>query len=103
MAQKNRIKGITIDGVADGQVISTNAEVLANLGQESGDNFVSLQEVSNQLDFKLQGGKLVYKNLSNTVTEFTLKIPVMVEYIWGKVPAIAQVKVIRTHANAKKN
>lgn len=97
------IKGITIDGVADGQVISTNAEVLANLGQESGDNFVSLQEVSNQLDFKLQGGKLVYKNLSNTVTEFTLKIPVMVEYIWGKVPAIAQVKVIRTHANAKKN
>lgn len=97
------IEGITIDGVEEGQVISTNAEIQANLGQASADKFVSLQSVSNQLDFTLQDGKLVYKNLSNNVTEFTLKVPVMVTYIWGKVPAIAQVKVIRTHANAKKN
>lgn len=97
------IEGITIDGVKEGQVISTNAEIQANLGQESADKFVSLQSVSNQLDFTLKDGKLVYKNLSNNVTEFTLKVPVMVTYIWGKVPAIAQVKVIRTHANAKKN
>ncbi len=97
------ITGITIDGVEEGQVISTNPEIQANLGQESADKFVSLQSVSNQLDFTFTEGKLVYKNLSNNVTEFTLKIPVMVEYIWGKVPAIAQVKVIRTHANAKKN
>lgn len=96
------ITGITIDGVDDGQVISTNADVLANLGQDA-ETFVSLQSVSNQLDFTYSDGKLTYKNLSNNVTEFTLKIPVMVEYIWGKVPAIAQVKVIRTHANAKKN
>ncbi len=99
------IKGITIDGVNDGQVISTNEEILANLGQDA-ETFVSLKSVSNQLDFTYStadGGKLVYKNLSNTLTEFTLQIPVMVEYIWGKVPAIAQVKVIRTHANAKKN
>lgn len=96
------ITGITIDGVEDGQVISTNPDVLANLGQDA-ETFVSLKSVSDQLDFTLQGGELVYKNLSNNVTEFTLKIPVMVEYIWGKVPAIAQVKVIRTHANAKKN
>ena len=97
------IKGITIDGVTEGKVISTNAEIQANLGQASADKFVSLQSVSNQLDFTYTQGKLVYKNLSNNVTEFTLKVPVMVEYIWGKVPAIAQVKVIRTHANAKKN
>ena len=100
------IKGITIDMVTNGQVISTNAKVLANLGQATNDKFVSLQEVSNQLDFKYfeaDGGKLVYKNLSNTLTEFSLQIPVTVEYIWGKVPAIATVKVIRTHANAKKN
>ena len=96
------IIGITIDGVEEGQPISNNADVLANLGQAA-DKFVSLQSVSNQLDFTYTEGKLVYKNLSNNVTEFTLKIPVMVEYIWGKVPAIAQVKVIRTHANAKKN
>ncbi|MBO5601782.1 MAG: hypothetical protein J5957_04145 [Prevotella sp.] len=97
------IEGITIDGVEEGQVISTNSEITANLGQASADKFVSLQSVSNQLDFTLQNGKLVYKNLSNNLTEFTLKVPVMVTYIWGKVPAIAQVKVIRTHANAKKN
>ena len=96
------ITGITIDGVEDGQVISTNPDVLANLGQDA-ETFVSLKSVSDQLDFTLVNGELVYKNLSNNVTEFTLKIPVMVEYIWGKVPAIAQVKVIRTHANAKKN
>ncbi|MBQ9571286.1 MAG: hypothetical protein IJR30_07940 [Prevotella sp.] len=97
------ITGITIDGVDDGDPISNNPDVFANLGQESGDKFVSLQTVSGQLDFIYNEGKLTYKNLSNTLTEFSLQIPVMVEYIWGKVPAIATVKVIRTHANAKKN
>ncbi len=95
------IEKISIENVENGQVISTNPEVKGNLGTDG--EFVSLKSVSDQLDFVYNDGKLTYKNLSNTLTEFSLQIPVTVEYIWGKVPVIATVKVIRTHANAKKN
>lgn len=99
------VKGITIDGVSNGEKISRNPDVLTDQNQET-DVFKSLQSINGAVDFtyyEADGGYLVYKNLSSTVKTFTVKIPVTVEYIWGKIRTTASVTVVRTHENAKQN
>jgi len=100
------VTGITIDGVNDGEKISRNADVLTDQNQTEEGKFVELQSVNGAVDFtyySADGGYLVYKNLSSTVKTFTVKIPVTVEYIWGKIHTVAVVTIDRTHANAKQN
>ena len=89
------IKSITIDGVEDNQVISSNAEIQTNLGQDE-DRFVSLQSVTNNIDFTYNNGKLTLYNYDDINTDFTVRIPVIVEYLWGKIPAMAQLKISPT-------
>ena len=99
------IKAIKVVGVEDGARISSNLDVKTDLNGTAGVCDKSLREVSDQLDFVFDAtnSKLVYRNLSSTVQEFTLEIPVAVEYYWGEVPATIKVTVQRTHHNAKQN
>ena len=101
------IKGVYVGDangkLADGDYLSSNENVLCDLNN---DGFKQLSTISTQLDFTYHtanGGQLEYNNLSSTVLEFELKIPIRIEYIWGNLYSTATVKVNRTHHNAKAN
>lgn len=99
------VKGVSINGIKDGQSISENPNVLTNLGQKDPKKFVPLAEVTKNIDFvytAADGGTLTYKNLSATVQEFQIKIPVTVEYFWGYITENVTITVKKTANNAKK-
>lgn len=98
------IKGIKVLGLTDGDPLSDNHNVKADLNNTG---MVALYTITSQLDFTYHedadnGNYLEYNNLSNTVQEFKLEIPVVVEYIWGEFNTKATVTVKRTEGNAKK-
>ena len=99
------ITGVTIEGITDGQSISDNPQVMTNMGQPDPKTFVSLASVTKNIDFiysAADGGKLTYKNLSSTVQEFQIKIPVTVNYLWGYITKDVTITVKKTANNAKK-
>lgn len=99
------VTGVTIDGIADGQSISLNPNVMTNLGQSDPTKFVPLGDVTKNIDFvytAADGGTLTYKNLSATVQEFQIKIPVTVKYLWGYITENVTITVKKTANNAKK-
>ena len=99
------VTGVTIDGIADGQSISLNPNVMTNLGQSDPSKFVPLGDVTKNIDFvytAADGGTLTYKNLSATVQEFQIKIPVTVKYLWGYITENVTITVKKTANNAKK-
>lgn len=99
------ITGVTIKGIADGKSISENPDVKTNLGQSDPKKFVSLASVTKNIDFvytAADGGTLTYKNLSSTVQEFQIKIPVTVNYLWGYITKDVTITVKKTANNAKK-
>ena len=99
------ITGVTIEGIADGKSISENPNVMTNLGQSDPKKFVSLASVTKNIDFvytAADGGTLTYKNLSSTVQEFQIKIPVTVNYLWGYITKDVTITVKKTANNAKK-
>ena len=99
------VTGVSIDGIADGQSISLNPNVMTNLGQSNPKTFVALGKVTKNIDFvytSADGGTLTYKNLSATVQEFQIKIPVTVKYIWGYITENVTITVKKTANNAKK-
>ena len=99
------VTGVSIEGIEDGKSISLNPNVLTNLGQKDPKTFVPLGNVTKNIDFiytKADGGTLTYKNLSATVQEFQIKIPVTVKYIWGYITENVTITVKKTANNAKK-
>jgi hypothetical protein len=99
------VQGVTIEGIKDGESISLNPNVMTNLGQSNPKTFVALGDVTKNIDFvytSADGGTLTYKNLSTTVQEFQIKIPVTVKYIWGYITENVTVTVKKTASNAKK-
>lgn len=99
------ITGVTVEGIADGKSISENPNVMTNLGQSDPKKFVSLASVTKNIDFvytAADGGTLTYKNLSSTVQEFQIKIPVTVNYLWGYITKDVTITVKKTANNAKK-
>lgn len=96
------IKGVKVVGVADGQKISTNSDVLTDQNGNT-EKMVPLQSVNGAIDFVYEDGKLTYKNYNSTTDDFKVQIPVVVTYDWGEVPQTITVNVKRTHSNAKKN
>ena len=97
------IKGIKIAKLEDGDLLSENHDVLADLNN---DGMKALWTITGQLDFTYHedaqnGNYLEYNNLGNNVHEFKLEIPVIVEYIWGEFNTKATVTVKRTEGNAK--
>lgn len=95
------IKGVEVAGVANGQKISQNADVLTD--QNGNTTMVPLQSVNGAIDFVYSFGKLTYKNYNTTTADFKVQIPVVVTYDWGEVPQTIIVNVKRTHSNAKKH
>ena len=95
------IKGVKVVGVADGQKISTNSDVLTDQDGNT-ETMVPLQNVNGAIDFVYNDGKLTYKNYNSTTADFKVQIPVVVTYDWGEVPQTITVTVKRTHSNAKK-
>ena len=95
------IQGVKVAGVADGQKISQNADVLTD--QNGNTKMVPLQSVNGAIDFVYNDGKLTYKNYNTTTADFKVQIPVVVTYDWGEVPQTIIVNVKRTHSNAKKH
>lgn len=93
------IESITVPGVADGQNISLNSLVVTNLGQADASKFVPLSSVSNQVDFIYSQGTITYKNLSSTLRDFDVKIPVAVKYIWGTIYSNVTIHVHKTAGN----
>lgn len=93
------IESITVPGVADGQNISLNSLVVTNLGQADANKFVPLSSVSNQVDFIYSAGTITYKNLSSTLRDFDVKIPVAVKYIWGTIYSNVTIHVHKTAGN----
>ena len=96
------ITGVKIAGVNNGEVISQNADVKANINK---DGMKSLASQTKQLDFtytSANGGTLTYRNLSSTVNTFEVEIPITVSYIWGDIYTTATVTVNKT-AGAKKH
>lgn len=98
------IKSVSIDKLAaDGDRLSENEKVLTNQsGKEE-----ALKVVNSAIDFIYTApgtnelaGTLTYKNFSSTVDEFYVKIPLTVEYFWGKINTTATVTVKRTAHNA---
>lgn len=99
------VTGVSIDGIADGQSISDNPNVMTNLGESDPKNFVPLANVTKNIDFvytAADGGTLTYKNLAATVQEFQIKIPVTVKYSWGYITENVTITVKKTAGNAKK-
>ncbi|MGF0098646.1 hypothetical protein ACQRD6_09935 [Prevotella sp. SGI.027] len=99
------VTGVSIEGIEDGQSISLNPNVLTNLGQSDPKTFVPLGDVTKNIDFvytEADGGTLTYKNLSATVQEFQIKIPVTVKYLWGYITENVTITVKKTANNAKK-
>ena len=97
------IKGIKVAKLEDGDLLSENHEVKADLNNTG---MVALYTITGQLDFTYHeddqnGNYLEYNNLGNNVHEFKLEIPVIVEYIWGEFNTKATVTVKRTEGNAK--
>ena len=96
------IKGIKVVGLTNGDPLSDNHDVLADLNNTG---MKALYTITSQLDFTYHedanGNYLEYNNLSSTVQEFKLEIPVVVEYIWGEFNTKATVTVKRTEGNAK--
>lgn len=97
------IKGIKIVGLQDGDPLSENHDVKADLNNTG---MKALYTMTTQLDFTYHedadlGNYLEYNNLSSTVQEFKLEIPVVVEYIWGNFNTTATVTVKKTQDNAK--
>ena len=96
------IKAVKLRGVEVGENISVNEEVVTNLNQAA-DKFVPLTNVSDNVDFVYSAeGELTYRNLSSTVTEFQVILPVEVEYLWGTIYQDVTVTIKRTQENAKK-
>lgn len=96
------IKSVKLQDVEVGENVSTNDDVLTNLGQKDG-KWVSLNEVSDNVDFiYIEEGKLQYRNLSNVVDKFQVKLPISVEYYWGTVYQQVTVTIDPTVDNAKK-
>lgn len=99
------VTGVSIDGIANGQSISNNPNVMTNLGQSDPKTFVPLATVTKNIDFvytAADGGTLTYKNLAATVQEFQIKIPVTVKYFWGYITENVTITVKKTAGNAKK-
>lgn len=99
------VTGVSIEGIKDGQSISLNPNVLTNMGQSNPKTFVPLGDVTKNIDFvytAADGGTLTYKNLSATVQEFQIKIPVTVKYFWGYITENVTITVKKTANNAKK-
>ncbi|MGI6224511.1 MAG: hypothetical protein ACOYJG_13070 [Prevotella sp.] len=97
------ITGVTVEGVNDGEKISTNSAVLTN--QDNHDPMVPLNTVNGAIDFTYSSddmGTLTYRNYSSTTADFKVQIPVIVHYLWGDVPQTITVNVKHTHNNAKK-
>ena len=100
------IQNIKVAGLEDGDALSDNHDVKCDLNN---DGMKALYLLTSQLDFTYnedagdgKGNYLEYNNLSSTVHEFKLEIPVIVEYIWGEFNTKATVTVKRTEGNAKK-
>ncbi len=93
------IESITVPGVKDDQNISLNSLVVTNLGQADANKFVPLSSVSNQVDFIYSAGTITYKNLSSTLRDFDVKIPVAVKYIWGTIYSNVTIHVHKTAGN----
>jgi hypothetical protein len=96
------IQSVKLQDVEVGDNVSTNPDVLTNLGQKDG-KWVSLTEVSDNVDFiYLDENTLQYRNLSNVVDKFQVKLPISVEYYWGTVYQQVTVTIDPTVDNAKK-
>ena len=98
------IESIEIPGLQDGNKLSTNRDVKADLNNTG---MKPLYQITNQLDFTYHvddqnGNYLEYNNLSSTVLEFKVEIPVIVKYIWGEFNTKATVTVKRTAGNNAK-
>ncbi len=96
------VTGVKIAGVNDGEVISQNSDVKADINKSG---MKSLSSQTKQLDFiynSANGGTITYRNLSSTVNTFNVEIPITVSYIWGDIYTTATVTVNKT-AGAKKH
>lgn len=97
------IESIEIEGLVDGDMLSTKRTVKCDLNN---DGMKPLYTISNQVDLTYHvdadnGNYLEYNNLGANVHMFTLEIPVIVKYIWGEFYTTATVTVDRTQGNAK--
>ena len=99
------IEGIEIEGLEDGDLLSTKRTPVPVKCNLNNTGMVPLYTISTQLDLKYhksdEGNYIEYNNLSSTVHTFTLEIPVIVKYIWGEFYTTATVTVDRTQGNAK--
>lgn len=110
------IKAIKPTNVPDGGKLSSNTKVTTNM---DGGAIVSLANKTQALDFiyhdatpatpKAVGdygtadsfGTLVYSNLSNTVQEFDVWVPVTVTYEWGDIYTTIKIHIKKTKQNAR--
>lgn len=96
------IRSVSIENVTTtGAMLSGNANVKTN---QSGEER-PLKDVNAAIDFEYTtgtgiAGTLTYRNFSSTVDEFYVKIPLTVEYYWGKIHTEATITVNRTANNA---
>ena len=103
------IKSIKVEDIDAGQRLSNNSNVKTNLGLSAEDakdqsKWVSLKSVSDQVDFyyienstyDASQNTLKYTNLSSTLSDFDVLVPVTVEYYWGKLKAYATIHVKST-------
>ena len=106
------IKSIKVDGVSNGQRISLNTKVTTSLGnQDANEINKTLKSVSDQVDFyyiensttDMSKNVLRYTNLSSTLSAFKVKVPVTVEYYWGKIHTYAVINVKSSVHNAKRH
>lgn len=97
------VKGVSVVGVANGDKISTNPDVLTD--QNGNTTMIALQKVNGAIDFTYDAvnSKLTYRNYSSTTADFKVQIPVEVSYLWGTVPQTITVNVTHTTHNAKRN
>jgi len=113
-------------GVSDGEKLSVYDGVMTNLGYDNVDAALDkkLQDVSTLVEFKYFApavtpvaltpaaipaqdayGRIEYTNLGSTVHTFKVRIPVRVEYEWGRdkgaIYTFVDINVVKTAGNAR--
>ncbi len=95
--------------VADGLKISRCTKVVTNQdkNQRAADKeWVPLNSLNAAIEFfYVKGtsdyGTIEYTNYGNTVSDFQVKVPVVLHYMWGKLPAEITINVKKSVENAK--
>lgn len=97
------VEPVTIFGYGRGTEGNVNGLMKTNMnGANFGKTLAEVADDAVEFTFNEAQSLLYYRNNGTTVRDFSVKIPLVVRYIWGEIVLEATVNVKSTHNNANK-